>query len=181
MTASLIPDQHATVDEPVPEHWSNHTRNACQNRILIGCRFRRAAIGRAQDDLISVSESKIDLVGLGGTLARNRGFSQTGKASPPSCYRTRSNPIPPLGPYPQLLLWGHLGTTPRSNRTRIINSIKPMTNPSGLLVASQLPMLSLLCSQARSIAFGPPCASAHRADMSGEPFLSRTSLMILAR
>jgi hypothetical protein len=32
---------------------------------------------------------------------------------------TRSKPKPPLGPYPQFRLWGHVGTAPSSNRTRI--------------------------------------------------------------
>ena len=55
-------------------------RNACQNRILIGCRLSGRLSGEREDDLDFCIRVKIDLVGLGGSLARNRGFSQTGKS-----------------------------------------------------------------------------------------------------
>jgi hypothetical protein len=36
----------------------------------------------------------------------------------------RTRPSPPLGPYPQLVLWGHAGSTPMSNKTKItINTV----------------------------------------------------------
>ena len=38
---------------------------------------------------------------------------------------TSTNPSPPLGPYPQPLLWGHLGIAPTNKRTTMINSINP--------------------------------------------------------
>lgn len=72
MAASLIPDQHATVDEPEP-------RAPVESRVtLVKIEFSvvaalaggyRESRGRS-DFCIRV---KIDLVGLGGTLARNPG------------------------------------------------------------------------------------------------------------
>ena len=38
---------------------------------------------------------------------------------------TKIRPMPPLGPYPQFLLWGQLGIAPSSRRIKIIMRIKP--------------------------------------------------------
>lgn len=37
----------------------------------------------------------------------------------------KTSPMPPLGPYPQPLLWGQLGTAPININTRIINNTVP--------------------------------------------------------
>lgn len=36
------------------------------------------------------------------------------------------SPSPPLGPYPQLLLWGHEGNEPTRKRIRMISSTVPI-------------------------------------------------------
>jgi hypothetical protein len=37
-----------------------------------------------------------------------------------------TSPSPPLGPYPQLLLWGHVGIAPMSMSTTTMSRIIPM-------------------------------------------------------
>src|SRR5476651_1255572 len=39
---------------------------------------------------------------------------------------TNSKPRMPLGPYPHVRAWGHVGNAPRSNSTRMTSSIVPM-------------------------------------------------------
>src|SRR5438309_1532769 len=39
---------------------------------------------------------------------------------------TTSRPNPPVGPYPQLRLWGHAGTAPNSRIIKIISRISPI-------------------------------------------------------
>jgi hypothetical protein len=38
-------------------------------------------------------------------------------------------PIPPLGQYPQFLLYGHLGTAPINKTTRITKRMMPIFDP----------------------------------------------------
>ncbi len=43
---------------------------------------------------------------------------------------TRIRPTPPLGPYPQFLLYGQLGIAPSSKRIKIITRIVTIANTS---------------------------------------------------
>ena len=47
---------------------------------------------------------------------------------------TRISPTPPVGAYPQLRLWDHLGKTPRSAMIKITSKIVPSIVSSALLL-----------------------------------------------